>query len=239
MLYNQDPSDTETVKNWLVRVLEEGKSRGKTAAGLAEHCATSPQAVSGWKKTGRITKTNLAKAAAYFGEGPSFSGAPPLTAKEEASDWPFPGISRTRFQALSTEQRLEIQGVVRDRIERFEEGRAQPMQSEAPNAEAERIALNLQAVPLDRLRQIGVGIDYLLEYGAWPSVTPLPTPTYVRVPTGAPTTSRGTPDHQPRKRAPSEPPTVKRSAKRKAETAGSGDLRLQPKGTKGRDRPGG
>lgn len=34
--------------------------------------------------------------------------------------WPFPDIERARFDALSLRQQIEIQGVVRERIERFE-----------------------------------------------------------------------------------------------------------------------
>jgi len=34
--------------------------------------------------------------------------------------WPFPDIDRERFYRLSLRQQIEIQGVVRDRIERFE-----------------------------------------------------------------------------------------------------------------------
>lgn len=41
-------------------------------------------------------------------------------ALDGAADWPFPGIDRERFNALTHDQRIEIQGVVRDRIEAFE-----------------------------------------------------------------------------------------------------------------------
>jgi len=34
--------------------------------------------------------------------------------------WPFPGIEPERFNALTYEQRIEIQGQIRERIERFE-----------------------------------------------------------------------------------------------------------------------
>lgn len=35
--------------------------------------------------------------------------------------WPFPGISPAKFENLRADQVLEIQGIVRQRIERFEE----------------------------------------------------------------------------------------------------------------------
>jgi ribosome-binding protein aMBF1 (putative translation factor) len=42
--------------------------------------------------------------------------------KPEPQDWPFPGIERSRFDALSRDQQIEIQGLVRERIEKFEGG---------------------------------------------------------------------------------------------------------------------
>lgn len=35
--------------------------------------------------------------------------------------WPFPGIDPGRFSALSHDQKIEIQGLVRERVERFED----------------------------------------------------------------------------------------------------------------------
>lgn len=40
--------------------------------------------------------------------------------KPEPEDWPFPGIERSRFDALTRDQQIEIQGLVRERIEKFE-----------------------------------------------------------------------------------------------------------------------
>lgn len=39
---------------------------------------------------------------------------------EFAGAWPFPDIDRARFDRLKDSQRFEIQGLVRDRLERFE-----------------------------------------------------------------------------------------------------------------------
>lgn len=38
------------------------------------------------------------------------------------SSWPFPGIERARFDGLTHDQKIEIQGLVRIRIEKFESG---------------------------------------------------------------------------------------------------------------------
>lgn len=65
-------SDTEVVRIWLTAALSGKDSAGRRAA-LARHCGVSSQAVSGWLKTGRITKTNLEQATAFFGHGPSFT----------------------------------------------------------------------------------------------------------------------------------------------------------------------
>jgi hypothetical protein len=97
------------------------ETQGKTAAELAAWCGVSPQAVSGWKKTGRISKSNLERAALFFGSGPSFTRGTMYEAREPVlHGWPFPDIDIERFQRLSFNQKIEIQGLVRDRIERFE-----------------------------------------------------------------------------------------------------------------------
>lgn len=77
-----DVSATDIVRTWLERALEAGATAGKTAAGLARHCQVKPQAVTGWRRTGRISKVNLARAEVYFGHGPSFlhGGAPRVAA---------------------------------------------------------------------------------------------------------------------------------------------------------------
>lgn len=48
---------------------------------------------------------------------PSVSGRPVVTG---VSVWPFADIDPSRFDALTLRQQIEIQGVVRERIERFE-----------------------------------------------------------------------------------------------------------------------
>jgi hypothetical protein len=127
-----DKSDTETVRDWLLVALTVAEAQGKTAADLAEWCGVSPQAVSGWKKTGRISKGNLERAALFFGSGPSFTRGTAYEVREPVlHGWPFPDIDIERFQQLSFNQKIEIQGLVRERIERFE-GEAAPVK--APRA---------------------------------------------------------------------------------------------------------
>lgn len=64
------------------------------------------------------------------------------------------------------------------------------------NAEVSRIALNLNLVDSDRLRQVSVGIDHLLEHGEWPALNPGPRPAFVRAPIGAQSATAGTGGHQ-------------------------------------------
>lgn len=46
-----------------------------------------------------------------------------LIAEPVAAAWPFPGIDPQRFQKLTETERIELQGVVRERIESFERAR--------------------------------------------------------------------------------------------------------------------
>jgi hypothetical protein len=122
-----DKSDTDTVRGWLLLALTVAEKQGKTASDLAAWCNVSPQAVNGWKKTGRITKGNLERAALFFGSGPSFTRGAGVVAREPAvGGWPFPDLDRARFERLSPNQRIEIQGLVRERIERFEAAAPSP-----------------------------------------------------------------------------------------------------------------
>ncbi len=139
-----DKSDTDTVRDWLLVALTVAETQGRTASDLAAWCGVSPQAVNGWKKTGRITKGNLERATLFFGSGPSFTPGGSSYAVREAvasspaqrSGWPFPDIDRARFAALSPHQKIEIQGLVRDRIERFEAEAVRPAVTPARKATA-------------------------------------------------------------------------------------------------------
>ena len=46
-----------------------------------------------------------------------------------SSTWPFPDIDEQRFEALTAHEKIEIQGLVRERIERFEEATASKHQA--------------------------------------------------------------------------------------------------------------
>ena len=99
------------------RIKKLMKDRGVSPQTMAAHCEVTPGAVSNWFSTGRISKPNLAKAAALLH----------VSADELISDdgearigWPFPSIDPGRFERLTQDQKLEIQGVVRNMIRGFE-----------------------------------------------------------------------------------------------------------------------
>lgn len=71
-MLDKSESDTEVVRTWLANALGAKDAKGRRAA-LAKRCGVSSQAVSGWLKTGRITKKNLELATAFFGHGPTFT----------------------------------------------------------------------------------------------------------------------------------------------------------------------
>lgn len=108
-------SDTDVVRAWLSAALEVGRREGRTAKALADHCGVRPQAVSGWLKTGRITKSNLTKTAAYFGHSPSFGGGAHQVQEHRASygpGWPFRHIERAKIERLTAAQLATVEAAV-------------------------------------------------------------------------------------------------------------------------------
>ena len=62
----------ELVISWLTDV-HKSSDRSKTKVALADFCDVTRQDVTNWFRTGRITNTNLAKAAVFYGvEEPDF-----------------------------------------------------------------------------------------------------------------------------------------------------------------------
>lgn len=107
-------SDSAVVKQWLDTALQGGAVK---PVDLARHCNVRPQAVSGWRRTGRISKSNLAKAAELLGSLPDFSarsapsGLSPIAAASKATAteppaayaaprWPFATVDLLKLSAL-------------------------------------------------------------------------------------------------------------------------------------------
>lgn len=106
-----DVPDTEIVRTWLRRAFATDDI-ARTRAALAKLCGVEPQAVSGWLRTGRITKKNLEIATGFFGHGPSFT-RPGTHAQQPvygASSWPFSRIDIALVNKLAPDDLLRLEG---------------------------------------------------------------------------------------------------------------------------------
>lgn len=90
---------------------------------LAEACGIKPPSVNDWLtgKTKSLEGSNLLAASKLLKVNPTWlaDGVGPM--RGNASDWPFPDIQKERFDALTANQKIEIQGAVRNMIAEFEE----------------------------------------------------------------------------------------------------------------------
>ena len=87
--------DSPELGNRLRKAMEDAQ---KTGADLAAHCGVTPQAVSSWRKTGRIGKRHLKRVAEYLGKSLEYflsekginerktNGSSPEWLKESVSD---------------------------------------------------------------------------------------------------------------------------------------------------------
>lgn len=111
MLTSPDP-DTDVVKRWLAAALK-GADAGRKAQ-LAHHCGVRPQAVSGWLRTGRITKKNLELAQQFLGSAPSFTSTGPAMREPLHSPprvvWPFKFIDYDLVDQLKPDERVLVEG---------------------------------------------------------------------------------------------------------------------------------
>lgn len=105
-----DLTDAQVIKDWLGSCLSRTPGDGKpTPSQLAKHCGVTAQAVNGWVRTGRITKSNVEKAAQFLGRGPDFLRPGSLTARESGSPaWPLPSVTPSRFNKLPAAERAQI-----------------------------------------------------------------------------------------------------------------------------------
>lgn len=126
-----DKSDTETVRNWLVAALEHAKLKGIQPADLARHCNVTPQAVNGWKTTGRIRKSHLERATAFFGHGPRFSSSAVLARQSIGPEWPFRAISSARYLSLPESERQKIESHAMFIVTEWEKGAHESARSAA------------------------------------------------------------------------------------------------------------
>ena len=112
--------DTDAVRAWLQAALAPGNPRAVKPAALAAHCQVSPQAVTGWKVTGRISKTHLAHAIAFLGSAPHFPGVAATPQESGALGWPFPALRRHRFDRLPPAEKAKIEAYALFTISQWE-----------------------------------------------------------------------------------------------------------------------
>lgn len=109
-------TDAQHVVDALQRLLDPAQHGQK--AQLAAHCGVTPQAVSGWVRTGRISKTKIAKVAEFFSVPvsyliPSAPTAPLITGDIETL-YAFTVPSITTWEDLMRTR--PITGVIRFRL---------------------------------------------------------------------------------------------------------------------------
>lgn len=111
------PKDTDAVIRWLKVALDSDNPRAPSLAALAKHCQVSPQAVTGWRSTGRISKSHLSLASAFLGSAPIFNAAP-LAAQESIGTyahnaapnaWPFRAITAAQYAQLPAAAQAQIE----------------------------------------------------------------------------------------------------------------------------------
>jgi hypothetical protein len=121
-------TDAERVRVWLGKELLIGADVGKSAQGLAVFCGVTPQAVHGWKRTGRISKSHLQRAAEYFGNALIFgASATAIELHEPASStWPFRTISLSEIAQLTPQQLERLEASIRLRLDEWDEDKTLP-----------------------------------------------------------------------------------------------------------------
>lgn len=90
---------------------------------LADQIGASAQVMTNWKKRGVPPARHRDIAQALGLTLDQLAGLAPLPWIAEHG-WPFPGIEQARYERLDTWQKGEIQGKVRELIERFEQDAA-------------------------------------------------------------------------------------------------------------------
>lgn len=121
--------DNKIVSDWLRSALKLGERQGLTKAALAARCQVKPQAIDGWLRTGRITKSNLAAAETFFGHGPSFTGSHAGVREDQAPynkraasaqpPWPFKLVSAAEISALPRPRIDRLDKLLRSRLDEW------------------------------------------------------------------------------------------------------------------------
>lgn len=88
---------------------------------LGDKISASAQVMTNWKKRG-VPPARYREIADALGlTVDQLEGVAPLPWAASESAWPFPGIDQARYEKLDIWQKGEIQGKVREMIEKFEQ----------------------------------------------------------------------------------------------------------------------
>jgi hypothetical protein len=104
------------------RVIRLAKVMGKTQGDIAEWCGVQAQAVTNWKARDDMPAKHLLPCAEHLG----CSIYDLLGLPADNTDWPFPAIPPARFHRLTAGAKLQVQGVMLDKIAELEQLRPNP-----------------------------------------------------------------------------------------------------------------
>lgn len=125
-------TDAARTREWLVDQLQRFATLGKNRAGLAAACGVTRQAVDGWVRTGRVSKSSLGRAISYFGVPGPFDNAnssqaggdavmeptPDYKPQPNLTRWPFMAVSYTELCALDEAEISLVEAYIRALLDR-------------------------------------------------------------------------------------------------------------------------
>ena len=118
--------DADVVRAWIERAIHVITTRGTQLTDIAAHCGVSPQAITGWRKTGRITKKNMAILADLAKIEPPFtvryptdSEVTPHIARETPTGWPFRAIDPPSYWGMDDAHRDRVEAYALATLQSF------------------------------------------------------------------------------------------------------------------------
>lgn len=233
------------------RLKEERERLGLTQQELADRMGVSRKTQINYESGLREPDASYLSAFSALGGDVLFvlTGQRPLVAREEpAPVFPKRGLAVLEaYMSCSEEGQITIENVSRAMAQTSlgtphttQMGgvavRTSAQSLEEPplmHPEIDRLAVNLSLTDSERLRAVGVGVDYFLEHGRWPALNPTPRPSFVRSPAGAPQANAGSDGHGSETRAQPGQRSGQHKDRRSSQTERVDDQQRQQQGTKG------
>jgi hypothetical protein len=127
VLLMRHEKDADVVKAWIERAIHAITTRGTQLTDIAAHCGVSPQAITGWRKTGRITKKNMAVLADLAKIEPPFTvrylsgheDAAGYMAHEAPASWPFRDIDPPSYWGMDDAHRDRVEAYALATLQSF------------------------------------------------------------------------------------------------------------------------